>query len=191
MFDAHPALRETTIVYYVDDDHALTSESALTLLDKLAREFLLSERSDQSSGLGETSAAIEVEKKYAHSPLERESCMKSLEQICDSRVRLTMFDSYWDTEVNVLVQNDIWLRKRGGLWELKRPVQKVNDGTVYEEISQPSKIAEALNGILPIGMPRVASHRQLTNCLETICPNRFANIYTDRNRYIAFENAFL
>eukprot|EP00668_Euglena_longa_P030067 GGOE01037473.1.p1 GENE.GGOE01037473.1~~GGOE01037473.1.p1 ORF type:complete len:490 (+),score=112.02 GGOE01037473.1:91-1560(+) len=151
MLRANAGLSARCHLYVVDDDHALTTDPTLHLVEKVAVEFLLPKgRRVQCANL-----QLEVERKFpVANPEELEQHLGGMGACLKVRERFE--DSYWDTKDMALLRHDHWLRQRGGLWELKRPSDfgqaRASLVTTYEEIADDvTAIGEALSPLL--GMP--------------------------------------
>ncbi len=87
---------------------------------------------------------IEVEKKFALRPGDRERLTKGLEPFAI----VTMVDTYYDDSAYLLSRNDTWLRNRNGTFEVKVPLHpksvKERKGDRFREIEDDEGIREFL-----------------------------------------------
>lgn len=87
---------------------------------------------------------IEVEKKFALGPGDRERLTKGLKP----SATVTMVDTYYDDPEYSLSTNDTWLRKRNGRFELKVPLHPRSladrKGDQFQEIENDDRIREFL-----------------------------------------------
>jgi hypothetical protein len=130
-------VRRLSTVMLVDDDHGLTSPATLATLLNAMTEFLGIEPA-QGQGQGEeegegeealsASDHIEVEQKFPlHDAQALEAAVRARGGALKARV--LMNDVYWDLPGRELSLANIWLRQRGGVWELKvSPVDGWSEG---------------------------------------------------------------
>ena len=103
---------------------------------------IMTQRGNKKGGnkRGENKNMIEIERKFKLSSEEKETLLEGATLFGEE-----MFvDVYFDTEDFTLGKNDIWLRRRGEVFELKIPVGQ-NQGRQtrqYQEISGAEKIRE-------------------------------------------------
>jgi predicted adenylyl cyclase CyaB len=86
---------------------------------------------------------IEVEKKFK---LNKKQLAK-IEKLAQFVSKKTFTDTYFDDAEYSLTSRDVWLRKRGKIFELKIPVVSVGAGrrvNIYQEIVKEKKINSAL-----------------------------------------------
>lgn len=82
----------------------------------------------------------EIEKKFILSGKEKKKLLEGAEFLAEKNI----VDTYFDTPEFALTKNDIWLRCRDGIFELKLPMQKNGKGLAnkYQEIEGEEKIRQ-------------------------------------------------
>ncbi|MEK7598804.1 MAG: CYTH domain-containing protein [Patescibacteria group bacterium] len=121
---------------------------------------------------------IEVEKKFKLDKTQ----LARIEKLAKFVSKKTFTDIYFDDEKYSLTSRDIWLRKRGKIFELKMPIIYAaarNHVNVYREIINTEKIIQAL---------KLKKHSR--NFLLNLRKNgyrQFCQIETIRRKY-AYEN---
>lgn len=86
---------------------------------------------------------IEVEQKFLVSPVQLDLILAQSEFVKES----VFIDIYYDTPDWSLTKSDVWLRQRGGTWELKVPLDGVSKDKAtnhYEEIQPEQAIRDFL-----------------------------------------------
>lgn len=92
---------------------------------------------------------IEIEKKFLFSKQQIKEIAEKFEFFGEEII----VDLYYDTKKYDLTKNDIWLRKRNGVFQLKIPVRSENDKehfNKYQEIEGEEKIRQIFS-VAPIG----------------------------------------
>ncbi|KAG5180052.1 CYTH-like domain-containing protein [Tribonema minus] len=177
---------DLTRAVFVHDKHGLDTPATLALLPPLISEFFQLEE-----GSGGSSAAIEVEKKYAVADAQ-EVEKKLLRQEDVQKVMEMMFiDSYWDSADNSLARQDSWLRLRAGLWELKTPIPASASGAgtaVYREATALEDVTATLRRVCPqafLDLPPAATStsQRLKGALQERGWAPFVTFGTKRRKY--------
>lgn len=85
---------------------------------------------------------IEVEKKFLLSPADEARLIRGAKLVGERVIE----DSYYDNETYDITLADMWLRKRGGEFELKVPLRVSDDRTVnqYRELTDRMQICQTL-----------------------------------------------
>ena len=116
---------------------------------------------------------FEVEKKFILQPDERERLIQGAKFLGEKKI----IDVYYDTADYTLTKKDLWLRTRGGNFELKFPVGAMHrdrDITSYDEIEDDALIGRKLG---------ISEHEPLDKSLSSLGYRPFATIVAVRSKY--------
>lgn len=114
----------------------------------------------------------EIEKKFILTDAQKKKLVKGAEFLGE----MVFTDVYYDTKECALTKNDIWLRCRGGQWELKLPMQKNGKGKTnqYNEIEGEEKIRQIFD---------VAPEKSFLEDIQAFGYEPFCEIKTIRKKY--------
>ena len=116
---------------------------------------------------------IEIEKKFALTPLQKEALLYGARPLGQKVVE----DDYFDTDDYSLTKHDFWFRKRDGAYELKVPLQSGSGSygatNRYHELTDLADIARELK----------ASTDNFEEALSLVGIKRFMTCFTDRTSY--------
>ncbi|CAM9451133.1 unnamed protein product [Chrysoparadoxa australica] len=197
---AGPLTAQCSTGLFVPDGHALLLPTTLSQTFALIRSHFdlpaPSEPSEPSEhdvvgevGISQTKPLgnIEVERKFAW----REGLEELIASFADEEGRREEIftDSYWDLPPGEskglgLMENDIWLRQRGGVWELKIPTASRNlVTTAYQEVKDCRVIASFLAQHLASNLVLASGANELEEGLKRAGISVFATYTTHRRKY--------